>query len=68
MDVLKATLAAGVLVRKYVPSYGDLPNDAPTVTKCKSCNLISVTLHIHDLSFSDFRERFKIIHVSAGCD
>ncbi|EAU83598.2 hypothetical protein CC1G_07971 [Coprinopsis cinerea okayama7 len=33
MDVLKATLAAGVLVRKYVPSYGDLPNDAPTVTK-----------------------------------
>ncbi|KAH6901461.1 heterotrimeric GTP-binding alpha subunit [Coprinopsis sp. MPI-PUGE-AT-0042] len=32
-DVLKATLEAGVQVRRYVPSYGDLPNDAQTVTK-----------------------------------
>ncbi|TFK22540.1 G-alpha-domain-containing protein [Coprinopsis marcescibilis] len=33
MDVLKATLAAGVLVRKYVPSYADQPNDVPSVTR-----------------------------------
>ncbi|TEB26394.1 P-loop containing nucleoside triphosphate hydrolase protein [Coprinellus micaceus] len=33
MDVLQATLAAGVEVRRYVPTYGDLPNDEQTVTK-----------------------------------
>jgi len=32
-DVLAATLASGVKVKKYVPTYGDLPNDVPTVTK-----------------------------------
>ncbi|KAF8196977.1 heterotrimeric GTP-binding alpha subunit [Pholiota molesta] len=26
-DVLKATLKSGVLVKKYVPTYGELPND-----------------------------------------
>lgn len=36
MDVLRATLAAGVEVRRYVPTYGDLPNDEQTVTKCES--------------------------------
>ena len=35
MDVLQATLTAGVEVRRYVPTYGDLPNDEQTVTKCK---------------------------------
>ncbi|KAH9475075.1 Guanine nucleotide-binding protein alpha-4 subunit [Psilocybe cubensis] len=32
-DVLAATLAAGVKVKKFVPTYGDLPNDVPHVTK-----------------------------------
>ncbi|KAF8797769.1 heterotrimeric GTP-binding alpha subunit [Phlegmacium glaucopus] len=32
-DVLAATLASGVLVKRFVPLYGDLPNDVPTVTK-----------------------------------
>lgn len=32
-DVLAATLASGVLVKKFVPAYGDLANDVPTVTK-----------------------------------
>ncbi|KAF8968482.1 heterotrimeric GTP-binding alpha subunit [Flammula alnicola] len=32
-DVLIATLKAGVRVSKYVPTYGDLPNDVPSVTK-----------------------------------
>ncbi|KIM43926.1 hypothetical protein M413DRAFT_17870 [Hebeloma cylindrosporum] len=32
-DVLTATLASGVQVKKYVPTYGDLPNDVPSVTK-----------------------------------
>ncbi|KIJ97471.1 hypothetical protein K443DRAFT_681491 [Laccaria amethystina LaAM-08-1] len=32
-DVLNATLAAGVSVKKFVPSYGNLPNDVPHVTK-----------------------------------
>ncbi|KAF9467048.1 guanine nucleotide binding protein, alpha subunit [Collybia nuda] len=32
-DVLQATLAAGVQVKRYVPSYGDLPNEITHVTK-----------------------------------
>ena len=34
MDILQATLAAGIRVVKYVPSYGEQPNDVPSVTKC----------------------------------
>lgn len=34
MDILQATLAAGIRVAKYVPSYGDQPNDVQHVTKC----------------------------------
>ncbi|KAH9913707.1 guanine nucleotide binding protein, alpha subunit [Fomitopsis serialis] len=33
MDILQATLAAGIRVNKYVPSYGDQPNDVQHVTK-----------------------------------
>ncbi|KAI0773014.1 G-protein alpha subunit [Trametes elegans] len=33
MDILQATLAAGIRVVKYVPSYGDQPNDVQHVTK-----------------------------------
>ncbi|KAI0824282.1 G-alpha-domain-containing protein [Trametes gibbosa] len=33
MDILQATLAAGIRVIKYVPSYGDQPNDVQHVTK-----------------------------------
>ena len=36
MDILQATLAAGIRVVKYVPSYGDQPNDIQHVTKCAS--------------------------------
>ncbi|KAJ7203903.1 G-protein alpha subunit, partial [Mycena pura] len=32
-DILEAHITAGVLVKKYVPSFGDRPNDVPTVTK-----------------------------------
>ncbi|KAJ7866493.1 guanine nucleotide binding protein, alpha subunit [Mycena leptocephala] len=33
-DVLRERLQAGVMVKKYVPSYGDRPNDVASVTKC----------------------------------
>ncbi|KAK7678986.1 hypothetical protein QCA50_017929 [Cerrena zonata] len=33
MDILQATLAAGIMVKRYVPSYGDLPNDVTHVVK-----------------------------------
>ncbi|KAJ3782383.1 heterotrimeric GTP-binding alpha subunit [Lentinula aff. detonsa] len=33
MDILRRTLESGVEVRKYVPSYGDAPNDVASVTK-----------------------------------
>ncbi|KAF7309114.1 hypothetical protein MKEN_01113500 [Mycena kentingensis (nom. inval.)] len=32
-DVLTAHIAAGYSVKKYVPSFGDRPNDVPAVTK-----------------------------------
>lgn len=35
MDILRRTLASGVEVQKYVPSYGDAPNDAASVAKCE---------------------------------
>jgi hypothetical protein len=36
MDILDANLNSGVCVQKYVPSYGEAPNDLVHVTKCKS--------------------------------
>jgi len=33
MDILEANLNAGISVQKYVPSYGDAPNDVEHVTK-----------------------------------
>ena len=36
MDILQATLASGVRVSKYVPSYNDQPNDVQHVVKCAS--------------------------------
>ena len=34
MDILNANLRAGISVQKYVPSYGNAPNDIEHVTKC----------------------------------
>ena len=36
MDVLSAALESGLQVKDYVTSYGDLPNDMPSVAKCMS--------------------------------
>lgn len=36
MDVLAGALESGLQVRDYVTSYGDLPNDMPSVAKCMS--------------------------------
>lgn len=33
MDILQKTLAAGIKVATYVPSYGSTPNDVENVTK-----------------------------------
>lgn len=34
MDVLAAALQSGLRVKDYVISYGDSPNDVPSVSKC----------------------------------
>lgn len=39
-DILKRKLRSGIMVRDFLPSYGERPNDAPTVLKCKSLILI----------------------------
>ena len=36
MDVLATALESGLRVRDYVTSYGDQPNDVPSVAKCMS--------------------------------
>lgn len=33
-DLLKRKLKSGVMVKDYLPSYGDRANDPSTVTKC----------------------------------
>jgi hypothetical protein len=74
MDLLKATLDAGVSVKKYVTSYGDAPNDLPNVTKCAYANpFLNVTFCLdqwRDLWYAnrfaicvDFKDRFKSYHV-----
>ena len=42
MDVLAAALESGLKVKDYVISYGDLPNDVPSVAKCKSSCLVPI--------------------------
>jgi hypothetical protein len=44
MDILEANLNAGISVQKYVPSYGDAPNDIEHVTRCER-------RFIHDLLY-----------------
>ncbi|KAJ7330354.1 G-protein alpha subunit [Mycena albidolilacea] len=50
-DVLQAHIAAGVQVKKYVPSFGDRPNDVASVTKCTFV-----------FSVADFRDKFSAYH------
>lgn len=35
MDILRRILESGVEVRKFVPSYGNAPNEVESVTKCE---------------------------------
>ena len=44
MDVLAAALKSGLRVRDYVTSYGDQPNDVPSVAKCMSLLLCTTLL------------------------
>ena len=41
-DLLKRKLKSGVQVKKYLPSYGDRPNDATTVVKCEKLRPVTV--------------------------
>ena len=44
MDVLAAALKSGLRVRDYVTSYGDQPNDVPSVAKCMTLLLYTTPL------------------------
>ena len=61
MDVLVTALQSGLRVKDHVISYGDLPNDAPSVVKCTSSLPCTSPLLIH--LPADFRERFRAYHV-----
>ena len=39
-DLLEKKLGKGVMVNKYIPSFGDRSNDAPTVIKCTSSSFL----------------------------
>jgi hypothetical protein len=49
MDILKKNIAAGMQVRRFVPSYGDKPNDVPNVLKCMD-NLIFLSCCLSEIS------------------
>jgi hypothetical protein len=63
MDILEGNLRAGISVQKFVPSYGDAPNDLEHVTKCKPYLQFSMSalnwLHGH----TDFKEKFRAYQV-----
>lgn len=66
MDILQATLAAGIKVQKYVPSYGDQANDVSRVVKCELPSIFCNRYHMLTGLFSvDFYEKFRGYHVSA---
>ena len=67
MDILQATLAAGIRVVKYVPSYGDQPNDITNVTKCTYPSDSPPPRFgrlTYLCAFVDFRDEFRGYHVS----
>ena len=59
MDILDANLRAGISVKKYVPSYGNAPNDIEHVTKCMKV----LTVQILDFSLPDFKEKSRAYQV-----
>ncbi|KAJ3809913.1 G-protein alpha subunit [Lentinula lateritia] len=46
MDILRRILDSGVEVRKFVPSYGNAPNEVESVTKCDSSVFGTLIPHI----------------------
>ena len=67
MDILQATLAAGIRVVKYVPSYGDQPNDITNVTKCTYSSDCLVSLRPADVSVCVCRLQGQIPGVPCKC-
>jgi hypothetical protein len=64
MDILRTTLASGVKVVDYVPTYEKLPNDYEHVTQCKTdFPLCPKTTKSRFDANKDFRDRFRSYHV-----
>lgn len=68
-DALEVKLKQGILLKNYIPSYGDRANDLSTVTRCMSdvCPYSSairdLTTHLHR---ADIREKFLAISRKAS--
>lgn len=67
MDILQATLAANIRVVKYVPSYGDQPNEITHVTKCTFLSCSRLRRKMIDCARVDFRDKFRGYHVRKIC-
>jgi hypothetical protein len=61
MDILKAKLRAGLIVKEYVPSFGDRPNTYAGTTTCASIPLYRDAYCSY--AAIDFKEKFKAYHV-----
>lgn len=59
MDILDATLKAGTSVQKFIPSYGDAPNDLKHVTKCMRCAVTHCRPHTYAHCTIDVKEKFS---------
>lgn len=57
-DLLHRKLKRGILLNKYLKSYGERPNDVTSAVKCKASALI---IPIFSLTLVDMREKFKEI-------
>jgi hypothetical protein len=61
-DILQQRVASGAQVKDTVTSFGDRPNTVEEITNCEETPSAKLN-HIFNLSYLDFRERFKHYHV-----
>ena len=63
MDILQATLTAGITLRRYIPGYADRPNNVSSVVQCTlQCHHPATPIPMKH-NITDFKEKFRDVHV-----
>jgi hypothetical protein len=65
MDILKAKLRAGLIIKEYVPSFADRPNTYAGATGCEMPSNSGVRGIHSNHHPTDFKEKFRAYHVPA---